>query len=132
MMTDKREGIKRMNRYPFQYYHAYPPIPKYVFPQRQFLPVNPKMFMDSAKKMNPLLKDAEVLMRHISNTEPFARKLMDAAQHSKLNEVNKMIAQIGIKSKSDIRINPSALILILSPKNDPLDCCQVELRIRWM
>lgn len=121
-----------MNRYPFHYYHVYPLIPKYTFPHRQFLPVNPKMFMETAKKMDPLLKDAEVLMRHISSTEAFAKKLMNAAQQSNLNEVNQMIAQTGIKSKADIRFNPSGLILILSRKNDPLDCCHVELRVRWM
>ncbi|MBS4173929.1 hypothetical protein [Bacillus sp. FJAT-49736] len=120
-----------MRRYPPYYYH-YPPYPKYCYPLRQYLPVDPKMFMNSARKMDPLIKDAQALMRHISTTEAFAKKLMDAAQHSKINEVKKMISETGIKSKSEIRFNPSGLILILTPKNDPSDCCHVELRVRWM
>ncbi|MGV3466990.1 MAG: hypothetical protein ACO1OT_17065 [Heyndrickxia sp.] len=121
-----------MNRYPFHYYHVYPPIPNYVFPYRQFLPVNPKMFMDSSRKMDPILRDAQVIIQHISNSEAFAKRIMNAAQHSNATEVNRMIAQLGIKSKSTIRFNPSAFILTLSRKNDPTDCCDVELRIRWM
>jgi hypothetical protein len=88
--------------------------------------------MNSAKKMVPILKDAQGLMSQISGSNTFAKKLMDAAQHSKTNEVKKLIAQAGIQSKSDIRYNPSGLIFTLSDKNDPTDCCQVEVRIRWM
>ena len=121
-----------MRRYPFHYYQVPPPIPIYHYPHRQYLPVDPKMFMNSAKKMEPLLKDAQTLMNYISSTESYSKKLMDAAQQSKINDVKKMITQTGIQSKADIRINPTALILILSRKNDPSDCCQVELHVRWM
>jgi len=121
-----------MNRYPFHYYHAYPPIPNYVFPHRQFLPVNQKMFMDSARKMDPILRDAQILMKRISNSDAFAKKIMIAAQHSNVTEVNRIISQTGIKSKSNIRFNPSGFIVTLSRKDDPTDCCDVELRIRWM
>ncbi|MBU5211984.1 MULTISPECIES: hypothetical protein [Heyndrickxia] len=115
-------------RSPNPYLHY--PYP-YHYPYRQYQPVTPQRFIDSANKMIPILKDAEKITTHISKSFDFSKRLMTLAQESKLNEVKNMLYQIGLSTKPDVRFTPSGLVLNFANSKDASNCCLLQLKIRW-
>ncbi|MGE8207544.1 hypothetical protein ACQKP0_24025 [Heyndrickxia sp. NPDC080065] len=122
-------------KYYHPYHHEYPPYPNiaysYQHPFRQYQPVDPKIFINSANKMKSLLKDAEKVIDHLSASEAFSKQLMTYAQESQLNKVNKMIYDIGLKSSPEIRYTPSGIVIKFSDQKDVTNCCLLEMKIRW-
>jgi hypothetical protein len=138
MHNDFRKGVTYMYRYhPF-----YPPSqrpcsqgfyqPQYFQPyNRNYPPVNTSIFMSSAQKTLTLMSDAQTLLDHIGNSNDFAYKLMNAAQQSNMDEVNKLIGSTGVKVKPIVNINPDGLRLVFDEKLGELDCCHVIVIVRW-
>ena len=103
-------------------YHAYPNT-------RPFPLVNPHMFMQSAKKLEAYLRDAQTLVHHISQSETFAKNLMSAAQQSKTNTVTVMVNQF-LHTHPRITFTPTGLTLTFTDTTE-LQCCYVEMQMRW-
>jgi hypothetical protein len=87
--------------------------------------------MDSADKTKPLLNDAELIMDKVSNSRDYAAQLMDAAQKSKMDELNRLIKSAGVKSTPGIKFNPDGFTLIFSNKTANIDCCHLTIILRW-
>ncbi len=111
--------------------YPYPPqMPVYYAP-RQFPPVQPEVFMESSKKMLPLLRSAETLVVQVSKSESFSRKLMDAAQKSNVDEVKKLVQSTGVQVTPKIDFNPDGLNLNFDAKTGDVDCCHLGVTLRW-
>jgi uncharacterized protein YajQ (UPF0234 family) len=87
--------------------------------------------MSSAQKTLALMNDAQTLLNHIGNSNDFAYKLMNAAQQSKMKEVNKLIRSTGVKVQPTVHINPDGLQIVFDEKLGVIDCCHVTVIVRW-
>lgn len=73
-------------------------------------------FTQSAKAIQKLFKDATAISSKIANDPVFAKQLMEKAQQSKQEEVQKQLQSIGIGSEINISFNPNTIHITLSPK----------------
>jgi hypothetical protein len=106
--------------------------PQYFQPyNRNYPPVDTNIFMSSAQKTLALMNDAQTLLNHIGNSNDFAYKLMNAAQQSKMEEVNKLIRSTGVKVQPTVHINPDGLQIVFDEKLGVIDCCHVTVIVRW-
>ena len=113
----------------------WPPVNPYYAVHRRhpydYPPVQPKQFMDSADKTKPLLDDAQLVMDKVSQSRDFAVKLMDAAQKSNMDELNRLIKSTGVSSTPGIKFNPDGFTLMFNNKTANIDCCHLTIILRW-
>ena len=109
-------------------------VPYYNYselPSRQYPDVDATLFEQSAKSMQSLLKDANLLLNKLADSKSFAQKVMYAAQQSNTKEVDKLIKSTGIKSDVSANIDPDGIYLKIAPKGNNTDCCQLKIALRW-
>jgi len=112
---------------PMAYYASIPTPLIY----RQFPEVNPEMFMSSAKEMEVLMKNASRLLAVMASSRKFSLQLMNAAQDSKLKEVENMIHSTGITVQPKVSYTPDGLNLHFDSSKPNDDCCKLTLKLRW-
>ncbi|MFZ0368477.1 MAG: hypothetical protein WAM07_02625 [Halobacillus sp.] len=124
--------------YPYYYlrtywpaFHATPYSHDYDFLHRPYPEVNTELFMKSAEQMKDLLKEADVLMDHITNSSEWSAELMKAAQQSNKSKVIQLLKSTGVQSKMDTNYTPDGLNIMLYTSVGELDCCHLKLSIRW-
>jgi hypothetical protein len=106
-----------------------------VFPPpymiRQYPPINPAIFSQSATAAQTIMNDASIILKKLSESKSFAKNVMSAAQEGKTKEVQRMIQSLGIKSKVDLYFNPDGIRFTLSPPAGAFSCCQLVIGLRW-
>jgi hypothetical protein len=124
------------------YYHTYPTVPYQqpvytaypVFSSpyyRQYPPVDPALFSQSATAMQKLMKDASLILDKLAESKQFAYQVMSAAQESHTQEVQKLIESIGVQTKVDIYYDPDGIRLTLPAKSNQTECCRLVIALRW-
>lgn len=88
-------------------------------------------FTQSAKAIQKLFKDATAISTKIANDPVFAKQLMEKAQQSKQEEVQKQLQSIGTESEINISFNPNTIHITLSPKKGESPCCQLTFLLYW-
>lgn len=109
-------------------------IPYYYqpyLPPRQYPPVDPTQFFESANEMKMLMQDASVVLDRMADSREFTEKVMSAAQESKTDEVEQLIKSTGISSDVEISFNPDALKLEFIAMTHGAECCRLLVTIRW-
>jgi len=112
----------------------YPQYPHYPIPgtyYRQYPPVDPTLFNQSAITMQKLMRDASRLLDRLAQSKQFAEKIMSAAQESHTAEVKKLIESIGVQSKVDIYYDPDGIRITLSASVQQVQCCRLVIALRW-
>jgi hypothetical protein len=109
------------------FYPLFPP--PYMI--RQYPPINPTLFSQSAATAQTLMNDASVILKKLSESKSFAKSVMSAAQEGKTKEVQRMIQSLGMKSKVDLYFNPDGIRFTLSPRPGTFLCCQLVIGLRW-
>ncbi|MGG3571281.1 hypothetical protein ABES80_02105 [Bacillus gobiensis] len=113
----------------FPYYHPFYPV---IFIKPQYYrhpalpPVNPQIFMKSAKQSTLLLKQAEILVLKLSSSPDLSKNIMAAAQESKEKIVLQLLKQTGVTSDMRVMFNPDGIHIELSQSNE-----KVTLFLRW-
>lgn len=97
---------------------------------RQYPPIDPTLFSQSATSAQLLMKDASVILAKFAQSKSFATMIMSLAQQGKTKQVQQMVQSLGIRSKVDIYFNPDGIRLTLSPSS-PSGCCQLVIGLRW-
>lgn len=100
--------------------------------QRQMSPVNPALFMTSAKHMKIIMKDASILLDKMSDSRKFSLDLMAAAQVSNKEKVNQMLKGTGIQTMPEVTYTPDGMKLNFLSYVEDMNCCQLSLSLRWM
>ncbi len=114
------------------YANSYPSHIHYYSPYtRQFPPVDPTKFQQSANKASQQLTDAKKIIDRISGSPEFAHRLMGAAQLSQKNEVRRLVASIGLKTVPGIDYTPDGLLLTFTNKQSNVECCKIRINMRW-
>ncbi|MFA1822977.1 hypothetical protein ACDX78_22980 [Virgibacillus oceani] len=103
------------------------------FPVRQFPPVDPNVFSESANEMKTLMNDASNVLDKLAASKQFAKELMTAAQESDVKEVERLIHTVDIASEIDVNFNPDSLRLEYRRKvtNNEMECCRLLVTLRW-
>jgi len=96
-----------------------------------FPPVNPDLLYESAKESNKLMKEASMVLDKLASSKEFDAQLMDVAQRSNKEEVERLIRSIGITSVVAIHYKPDGLQLEFSSKVKEVDCCKLNVSLRW-
>lgn len=112
--------------YPPCYHHA-------SWPVRQYPPVDPELFQQSANETKKLMNDANVILDKLAESKEFDAKLMEAAQVSDEEEVNRLIHSLDIATEVDVSFNPDNLRLEFRSKaaDTDLQCCRLLIAVRW-
>jgi DNA-directed RNA polymerase beta' subunit len=122
---------------PYSYYIplrpliAFHPFLHYPVIIRQLPEVNPNQFIQSAQHSLSILVDAQIILNKIANSKEFSRNLMNAAQESKTQEVDKLIKSIGTKNIPKIAYNPDGITFNFDHKHSPPHCCYISFQLRW-
>jgi hypothetical protein len=98
---------------------------------RIFPPVKPGTFMEAAKVMETILRDAEKIVHRIAVSREFSVAVMNAAQESKPNAVNELLRKIGIRYIPKVSYNPDGLYLEFFGTPETNNCCHLVLMLKW-
>lgn len=109
------------------FYPVFPP----PYTLRQYPPINPTLFLQSAATAQMLMNDASIILKRLASSKTFATSVMSAAQEGKKKEVQRMIEALGIKSKVELYFNPDGIRFTLSPPPGAFLCCQLVIGLRW-
>ncbi|WP_226035872.1 hypothetical protein [Aquibacillus saliphilus] len=93
--------------------------------------VNIEQLKQSANSFQPLLGDANKIVREFSNNDDFAYKIKDAAQHSQTDDIKQYITEIGINRPVEIKFNPDSIRLKLVNETNNIKCCKLTISLRW-
>lgn len=124
------------NHYP---YPLYPPPPVYPAPyiyeahNRQYPPVDPKIFAKSIKSYRLLMDQGSILLDRLGD-EGFDVKVMTAAQQGNNTVVDQLIKSIGLKVPVTTKFTPSGVTFELSTRPDPgspFSCCTLTVHMKW-
>ncbi|MBY7143164.1 hypothetical protein KFZ56_08850 [Virgibacillus sp. NKC19-3] len=112
--------------YPACYHHASRSV-------RQYSSVDPDLFQQSANETKKIMNDANVIIDELAESQTFHEKLMQAAQASDQNEVNRLIHSLDIATEVDVSFNPDNLRLEFRSKtaDTNLECCRLLIALRW-
>ncbi|WP_062350289.1 hypothetical protein [Bacillus kwashiorkori] len=97
----------------------------------QFPPVNPQMFMSAASAIDLVIEDMKKISKKIATDKDFATNVMDAAQRSQTNKVIELLKTANIKHIPSATFNPDGIHLTFRSKSQNIDCCRLELILRW-
>nr|WP_106779339.1 hypothetical protein [Lysinibacillus timonensis] len=97
----------------------------------QYPPADPSRLNQSATESQQLMKDASKVLDRLATSRDFGSKLMNSAQRSDQAEVNRLIDSIGVESKVKISYNPDGLRLEFQSKVTNVDCCKLDISLRW-
>lgn len=117
--------------YPYSYYpHCYH---RAFWPVRQYPPIDPEIFQQSANETKKLMNDANVILDKLAESKEFDAKLMEAAQVADEEEVNRLVHSLDIATEVDVSFNPDNLRLEFRSKAGDMDmeCCRLLIAVRW-
>jgi len=89
--------------------------------------VNTEKFTTSAKQFQEMIMQANLLVNRIIESQYFAQQIMEAAQLSKQNEVEKLISSTGITIKFDVKYTPDGMFITFIDK----DSGTLKLGFHW-
>ncbi|ASK61822.1 hypothetical protein CFK37_06450 [Virgibacillus phasianinus] len=134
------------------YYPHYYPCPVYCLPDERYFyqqpiycyhqvqPYQPRpeypetdaaLFHQSAGAFKQLVKEATIILNRLSGSEEFAYKVMDAAQQNDSKKVEELIKSTGVSVDFQTSYNPDGINIILISKVENIECCKLEMAIRW-
>jgi|SRR5690606_31770892 len=124
---------ERGERSLYYYYPVYV-YPVYPYPKqfhRQFPDVNTGYLHQSAQETRKLMREASIVLDQFADSEEFSKKVMDSAQKSNMNEVERLIKSLGITSDVHVNFNPDGLKLEFISKVEDTECCRLTVALRW-
>lgn len=98
-----------------------------VFPE-----ISTETFIESAREINELLQEADILANQIIQTD-VGRQIMEAAQNSDTDKIQALLREIGIKQRVQISFTPHSITFRTTPiKNPPLGLqTNLSIQLVW-
>lgn len=93
----------------------------------QYPPINTLKLKTSAKQIQPIMQQAQLLTEKIEGSDQFANDLKNAAQLSKQDEVQKLISSAGVTAKFEAKYTPDNIRIVLSEGG----CCSIAIILYW-
>ncbi|GAF24384.1 MULTISPECIES: hypothetical protein [Shouchella] len=115
-------------------YHPYYQHPYTYQPySRSFPAVDTTTFTQSVGKVEFLLQQSQLLMKHLEN-QHFSYQLMDAAQKSNQQVVDHLIQSIpGLTVLPQTHYSPTGVVFqVQSPDvSNEVNCCHLSIVLKW-
>lgn len=99
--------------------------------QNSFPPVNTEKLHVSAERFQLLIQDARLLTDKIVSDATFASDLMNAAQLSDQETVDKLIQSTGITIKTKTYYSPTGIQVEFDSTEIGESCCKLDMRLMW-
>jgi len=96
-----------------------------------FPPVQTTRFHQSARTMVTMMKQAEVLVGKIAESDAFASELMMSAQKSDQKKVDELVATAGINATVETKYTPDGIRLHIQHTGEEGVCCEMLLNLHW-
>lgn len=98
---------------------------------REFPPVDPAVFTTSVMAFQSLMRDGNIILDRIAESDDFAYQLMDAAQKSDQVTVDQLIRSTGVSSDVKTSFTPDSIRFELRADVEGTDCCRLNMSLRW-
>ncbi len=119
---------------PLYYYYPVYAYPVYPYPNqihRQFPDVNTGFLHQSAQETRKLMREASIILDKLADSGEFSKKVMEAAQKSNNDEVERLLKSMGITSDIHVTFNPDELRMEFISKVENTECCRLTVALRW-
>ncbi|WP_227937331.1 hypothetical protein [Alkalihalobacillus deserti] len=94
---------------------------------RQFPPVDTSKFEQSLQTFKTLLEQGKVVVNSLVSSQDKMFQLMDAAQKSDDEEVDRIIRETGVQTIAETSYTPSGVTFTLRAD----ECCTLKMYIAW-
>lgn len=98
---------------------------------RPFPPANPSILQKAAQKEMTLLEDVKTLLEKIAASNQFSADIMNAAQESNSQKVERLIRSSGVRNMPGVSYTPDGIRLNFSDELNGKECCQLNIKLRW-
>ncbi|GEN83808.1 hypothetical protein SLU01_21200 [Sporosarcina luteola] len=129
---------------PYLVHAAYPPSVRHISPpaimgnmiamptgKNSYPAVNTNHFRNSAKQSMDLMKQANLLVTKITESDTFRNELMMTAQASNQKKVDEMITTAGITTSFETKFTPDGIGIHFQNKTEEGVCCELILILHW-
>ncbi|MCM3638973.1 hypothetical protein M3152_14815 [Sporosarcina luteola] len=96
-----------------------------------FPPVNTRKLNESAKRFKQVMNEANLFIGTLTASDDFARRLMDAAQRSDQQEVERLVRSTGVTIKYNLSYTPSGIQIDFSNSDAQSSCCTLRMALGW-
>jgi hypothetical protein len=118
---------------------TYLPNPYHNYYQPSYVNRNPEMFPPvdthalhkSARTFQKLMKQTDLIVKKIIESDKFAHDLMEAAQKSDQKKVDQLISSTGVKIKYKATFSPDGINIRLQNGEQGGACCTLVLALSW-
>lgn len=100
-------------------------------PRSPFPPVDTRKFNASANRFKQVMNQANLFIGRLTSSDDFARRLMDAAQRSDKNEVERLVRSTGVTIKYTLNYTPSGIRIDFSNSDTENSCCTLRMALSW-
>lgn len=114
----------------WQYFYNHYPSHGILRAPSPFAPPNVQQFKLSAQNFITPAQELQIFLNAVAYQEGYAKKLMDAAQSSKMDVVKELIQSLGIHSLFMVKYNPSGITVTFQPPNKEA-CFYVSASLCW-
>ncbi|MCY9580686.1 hypothetical protein [Paenibacillus alvei] len=94
-------------------------------------PVDSSKFVSSANSTHSLAEQAVRVLDRLRKSSTLATAIMDAAQRGNRTEVTRLIRDIGVQSRLEVKSTPDGIKLTFNTDSSESRCCELEVKMRW-
>lgn len=94
-------------------------------------PVDPSIFIASADSTYTLVEQTARVIDRLRKKKELASAVMDAAQRGDKAEVTRLIRNIGVQSRLEVKFTPEGIQLIFDTESLEERCCELVVKMRW-
>ena len=99
---------------------------KSPFPQ-----VDTRKFNASAERFKEVMNQASQFIGTLTSSDDFAQQLMNAAQRSEQNEVERLVRSTGVTINYTLSYTPSGIRIDFSNSDAQNSCCALRMALSW-
>ncbi|MBU9712186.1 hypothetical protein [Evansella tamaricis] len=97
-----------------------------------FPPVKTELFEESLYAYEELMEQGKIILNSLQSSKELIRELMNAAQESNDEEVDRIIQSTGVSSIVNTSYTPNGVTFTLYADSESVSrCCTLTMYLRW-
>ncbi|ERJ11261.1 hypothetical protein [Haloplasma contractile] len=98
---------------------------------RSFPEVDVTILGESSKLAKKMINDVDTVLDTLETDKAFSTQLMNAAQESDYNEVNRLLGTLNLESDYKVNFNPDGIRIEFTPKAPNQYYSNMGISLRW-
>lgn len=94
-------------------------------------PMDSSIFVTSVANTYSLAEQAVRVLDRLRSSNSLATAVMDAAQRGNKTEVMRLLGEIGVQSRLDVKFTPDGIRITFNTDPTVARCCELEVKMRW-